>query len=87
MRISRTASLIVAAVLTALSAPPAHAAPPPQPGNCVSYFTTSLADARAAGMVISFGAHDLAPFGLNAVSRQAHATLGSCVFDPEDFLP
>ena len=87
MRISRTVSFIVAGVLTGLGAPPAQAAPPPQTGNCVSYFTTTLAKAGAAGEVISFGAHDLAPFGLNAVSRQAHSALGSCVFDPNDFLP
>jgi hypothetical protein len=86
MRISRTA-LIAAGVLTALSAPSAHAAPPAQTGNCVSHFTTVLGQAGAAGDVIRFGAHDLAPFGQNAVSRQAHATLGSCVFNPEDFLP
>jgi hypothetical protein len=56
-------------------------------GDCVSWFTTTLADARAVCIVILFGAHDLAPFGLKAVNRQAHAKLGSCVFDPEDFLP
>jgi len=87
MRISRTAPLLVSGVLAGLSVSPAHAAPPSQTGNCVSYFTTTLADAGAAGDVISFGARDLAPFGANAVSRQAHAALGACVFDPDDFLP
>ena len=87
MRISRTAPLLVSGVLAALSASPAHAAPPSQTGNCVSYFTTTLAKVGAAGDVISFGSRDLAPFGSNAVSPQAHATLGACVFDPGDFLP
>jgi len=87
MRTSRTAPLIVAGVMTVLSAPSASAAPPPQTGNCVSYVTRALADVGAAGDVISSGAHDLAPFGQMAVSPQAHATLGSCVFDPEDLLP
>lgn len=87
MRISRTAPLLVSGVLAALSASPAHAAPPPATGNCVSYFTSTLAKAGAAGDVIRFGAHDLAPFGANAVGPQAHAALGSCVFDPGDFLP
>jgi hypothetical protein len=87
MRVSRTAPFIVAALVAALATPPAQAAAPAQTGNCVSYFTTTLANAGAAGDVISFGAHDLAPFGQNAVSLQAHATLGACVFDPEDFLP
>jgi hypothetical protein len=88
MRIPRTPVVLsIAGALTALAAAPAHAQPPAQTGNCVSYFTTTLADARAAGAVISFGAREMAPFGRNAVSAQAHATLGSCVFDPGDFLP
>jgi hypothetical protein len=87
MRISRTAPFVVAGVLTALSVSPAQAAPPEQTGNCVSYFTSTLAHAGAAGDIISFGAHDLAPFGQNAVKRQAHSALGSCVFHPGDFLP
>lgn len=87
MRISRTAPLIAASLLTGLSVPSAHAAPPTQTGNCVSHFTTVLAQVGVAGDVIRFGAHDLAPFGRNAVGPQAHATLGACVFNPEDFLP
>ncbi len=55
--------------------------------RCVSHFTTVLGQAGVAGDVISFGAGDLAPFGRNAVSQQAHAALGSCPFNPEDFLP
>ena len=61
--------------------------PPAQTGNCVSYFTTTVAAAGAAGDVIRTGARDLAPFGRTAVSAQAHATLGACVFEPGDFLP
>ena len=87
MRRSRAFVLSAAGVVTALAVTPAQAAPPAQTGNCVSYFTSTLAQAGAAGDAISFGAHDLAPFGRNAVSRQAHAPLGSCVFDPGDFLP
>jgi hypothetical protein len=87
MRIPRAALIIVFGVLTALLAPPAQAAPPEQTGSCVSYFTSTLAHAGAAGNVISFGARDLAPFGQNAVRPQAHSALGSCVFDPGDFLP
>lgn len=87
MRIPRIPTSLLAGALVALSASPAHAAPPAQTGNCVSHFTSTLAQAGAAGDVISFGAHDLAPFGRNAVHLQAHATLGACVFDPEDFLP
>jgi hypothetical protein len=87
VHIPRTSSLIAAGVLIALSGPSAHAAPPTQTGNCVSHFTTVLGQAGVAGGVISFGARDLTPFGRNAVSRQAHATLGSCPFNPEDFLP
>ena len=54
-----------------------------------SSFTSTLAAAGAAGDVIRFGARDpaFAPFGANAVSAQAHAALGSCPFDPGDFLP
>ena len=87
MRLSRTAVLLASGVLVSIPAAPAYGEPPAQSGNCVSYFTTGLAEARAAGGVISFGAKDLAPFGKNSVSRQAHAQLGACVFDPGDFLP
>ena len=87
MLIRRTSPLIAAGVLVALSAPAAQAAPPAQTGNCVSHFTSVLGQAGVAGDVIRVGARDLAPFGRNAVSQQAHATLGSCVFNPEDFLP
>ena len=87
MRISRTVPLLVAGLAAALAAPPADAAPPASSGNCVSHFTSTLAEAGVAGEVIRFGARDLAPFGRNAVSRQAHATLGACVFNPEEFLP
>ena len=87
MHIPRTAPLLAAAVLTAFSAPSALAAPPSETGNCVSRFTTVLGQAGVAGEVIRFGAHDLAPFGRNAVSLEAHATLGACPFNPEDFLP
>ena len=53
----------------------------------MSHFTSTLGQAGVAGDVISFGARDLAPFGRNAVSRQAHAPVGACIFNPEDFLP
>ena len=87
MHIPRTSSLIAAGVVIAFSASPARAAPPPQTGNCVSHFTTVLGQAGVAGEVIRFGARDLTPFGLNAVSQEAHAELGACPFNPEDFLP
>ena len=87
MHIHRTAPLIAAGVLMAFSAPSALAAPPSETGNCVSRFTTVLGKAGVAGEVIRFGAHDLAPFGRNVVRLEAHATLGSCPFNPEDFLP
>jgi len=87
VRVTRTASLIAVGVLSALSAASAQAAPPAQTGNCVSHFTATLGQAGVAGDVISFGARDLTPFGANAVSAEAHATLGSCPFNPEDFLP
>jgi len=84
VRIRRTSSLLVAGVVVVLSAPAAQAAPP---GNCVSNFASTVGQAGVAGEVISTGAHDLAPFGQNAVSPEAHAPLGSCPFNPEDFLP
>jgi hypothetical protein len=87
MRIPRTSTFLLSAVTVAVAAAPAVAAPPSQTGNCVSYFTSTLAHAGAAGDVISFGAHDLAPFGRNAVRLQAHAPLDDCAFDPGDFLP
>jgi hypothetical protein len=87
MHIRRTSSLVAAGVLLAFSATSAQAAPPAETGNCVSHFTTVLGKAGVAGDVIRFGARDLTPFGLNAVSQEAHATLGSCPFNPEDFLP
>jgi hypothetical protein len=87
VHISRTAPLLAAGVLMAFSAPSALAAPPSETGNCVSRFTTVLGQAGVAGDVIRFGARDLAPFGRNVVSLEAHATLGSCPFNPEDFLP
>jgi hypothetical protein len=87
VRISRTAPIIAAGVLMALPATSALAAPPTDPGNCVSHFASVLGPAGVAGSVISVGAHDLAPFGQNAVSPEAHAPLGSCPFNPEDFLP
>jgi hypothetical protein len=87
MRIVRTAALLSAGILTAFGATSANAAPPPQSGNCVSHFTTVLGHAGVAGAVIRVGARDLTPFGQNAVSQEAHATLGSCPFNPEDFLP
>jgi hypothetical protein len=88
MRSPRTPVVLsVAGVLTALAVPTAQAQAPAQTGNCVSYFTSALGRAGVAGEVISSGAHDLAPFGRNAVSAQAHATLGACVFEPGDFLP
>jgi hypothetical protein len=83
----RTSSLVAVGVLLALPATSAQAEPPAEIGNCVSHFTTVLAHAGVAGDVISSGARDLRPFGLNAVSQEAHATLGSCPFNPEDFLP
>jgi hypothetical protein len=87
VHIPRTSSLVAAGVLIGFLAPSAHAAPPTQTGNCVSHFTTVLGQAGVAGDVIRVGARDLAPFGQNAVSLEAHATLGSCPFNPEDFLP
>lgn len=87
MHIPRTAPLLAAVVLMAVSAPSAPAAPPSETGNCVSRFTSVLGQAGVAGDVIRFGAHDLAPFGRNVVSLEAHATLGACPFNPEDFLP
>ena len=87
MHIPRSAPLLAAGVLIAASAPSALAAPPGETGNCVSRFTSVLGQAGVAGEVIRFGARDLAPFGRNAVSLEAHATLGSCPFNPEDFLP
>ena len=88
MRSSRTAvALSLGGVLIAVAAAPAQAQPPAQTGNCVSYFTTALGPAGVAGDVISGGAHDLAPFGRNAASAQAHAALGTCPYDPADFLP
>jgi hypothetical protein len=87
MRTSRVAPVIAVGALIALSAPSASAAPPTATGNCVSHFASVLGQAGVAGAVISGGAHDLAPFGQNAVSPEAHASLGSCPFNPEDFLP
>ena len=87
MRISRASALLVPGVAITLAVTPAQAAPPAQTGNCVSYFTSTLAQAGAAGEVISFGARDLAPFGRNAVRLQAAAPIASCPFDPDDFLP
>jgi len=87
VRIPRTAPILAAGVLMALPATSAPAAPPTATGNCVSHFTTVLGQAGVAGTVISGGARDLAPFGRNAVSPEAHASLGSCPFNPEDFLP
>jgi hypothetical protein len=88
MRMSRvSAALLIAIFVGAAAAPAASGAPPAQPGNCVSHFTTVLGQAGVAGAVISFGARDLSPFGQNAVSLEAHAPLGSCPFVPEDFLP
>jgi hypothetical protein len=85
VRISRKAPLLAVGVVLACSTQSAAAAPP---GNCVSNFASTLGQAGVAGEVISGGAHDpsLFPFGLTAVSQQAHATLGSCPFNPEDFL-
>ena len=87
MRISRPAVLLASGVLASVAAAPAQAAPPAGTGNCVSFFTATLGQAGAAGVVIRGGAQDpaLAPFGRNAVSVQAHGELGSCLFDPGDF--
>jgi hypothetical protein len=89
MRISRTIPLLVAGAMLAAAAPPAGAAPPAETGNCVSRFASVLGQAGVAGQVISTGARDpaFAPFGQVAVSPEAHATLGACPFNPEDFLP
>jgi hypothetical protein len=88
MRIFRRTPLLAVGIVVACTAPSAAAAPPAQPGNCVSFFTTTLGHAGVNGQVISSGAQDptLHPFGKNAVSQQAHAALGSCPFNPEDFL-
>jgi hypothetical protein len=88
MRVSHLpAALLIAGGLSALAAPAAAGAPPAGAGNCVSNFTSTLGQAGVAGAVISGGAHDLRPFGQNAVSPEAHAPLGACPFVPEDFLP
>jgi hypothetical protein len=87
MHISRSGPAIAAGLLMAFSASSAQAAAPTGTGNCVSHFASVLGPAGVAGTVISGGAHDLAPFGQNAVSPEAHASLGSCPFNPEDFLP
>lgn len=87
MRISRHAPLLVAGVALAIAAPSAGAAPPAQTGNCVSYFTSAVGQAGVAGQVMSGGAHDLQPFGRTAVSVQAHSPLGSCPYNPGDFIP
>jgi hypothetical protein len=82
-----SAAILIAGGLSALGAPVAGGAPPAGTGNCVSVFTSTLGPAGVAGPVISGGAHDLQPFGRNAVSPEAHAPLGSCPFVPDDFLP
>ena len=82
-----SAALLIAGGLSALGAPAASGAPPAGRGNCVSVFASTLGVAGVAGEVISGGAHDLRPFGRNAVSPEAHAPLGGCPFVPEDFLP
>ena len=87
MHISRTGPAIAAGLLIAFSASSAQAAAPTATGNCVSRFATVLGQAGVVGTVISGGARDLTPFGQNAVSPEAHASLGSCPFNPEDFLP
>ncbi len=65
----------------------AAVAAPDQPGNCVSNFASTLGQVGVAGAVISGGAHAFAPFGANVVRNEAHAPLGACPFNPEDFLP
>jgi hypothetical protein len=82
-----SAALLIAGGLSAAAAPAAGGAPPAGTGNCVSVFASTLGQAGVAGAVISGGAHDLRPFGRNAVSPEAHAPLGACPFVPEDFLP
>ena len=81
------AALLIAGGLSALAATAAGGAPPAGAGNCVSNFASTVGQAGVAGSVISGGAHDLRPFGRNAVSLEAHAPLGACPFVPEDFLP
>jgi hypothetical protein len=63
-------------------APAAVAAPPAGTGNCVSFFTTAVAQAGIAGPVISFGAQELQPFGRDIVREQAAAELGDCPNQP-----
>ena len=88
MRLSHVpaAVLICGAALLA-SAPAAGAAPPAQPGNCVSVFTSTLAEAGVLAEVVTDGAHQIQPLGQNAVKPQAHAELGACPLVPEMFLP
>ena len=80
------AVILIGGFALASAAPAASGAAPAQAGNCVSHFTSVLGQAGVAGSVISFGARDLAPFGRNVVSPEAHAPLGECPFVPEDFL-
>ena len=82
-----SAALLIAGGLSAAAAPAAGGARPAGTGNCVSVFASTLGQAGVAGSVISGCAHDLRPFGRNAVSIEAHAPLGACPFVPEDFLP
>jgi hypothetical protein len=85
MRLARTSAIGVAAGAALLLGGSGSAAA--APGNCVSNFTSTLGQAGAAGVVISGGAHMFVPFGANVVRNEAHATLGACPFNPEDYVP
>ena len=88
MRCARASAIgTIAGAALVLGGSGAAAAAPEQPGNCVSNFTSTLGQAGVAGQVISGGAQMFAPFGRNVVRNEAHAPLGACPFNPEDFLP
>jgi hypothetical protein len=88
MRLSHVpAAVLIGGAALLASAPAAGAAPPAQPGNCVSVFATTLAQAGVLAEVITGGAHQLQPFGQNAAKPEAHGELGACPFVPETFLP
>jgi hypothetical protein len=75
-------SVSCGALVVAVGPRATAAEPPPDTGNCVSFFTRAVADAGVAGTVISGGAHDLQPFGANIVRAQAHGALGDCPVAP-----
>ena len=82
MRRIRVIAALAATGASLALAPAAVAAPPAGTGNCVSFFTTAVAQAGTAGPQISFGAHELQPFGRDIVRTQAAAELGDCPSQP-----